>query len=195
MAPSTISIAVTEFLVLIAGLSTLVRYGTDGLYTLIIGGGSSADLVNDTHSTFSTFYQAALGNEIFNKILFFGFWMIVGLGAYMIIMIISNSFGEADKVAHEMNYTHNNKTRFLEHLGIRIGVHLAVAVAILLYSGLFIKILLPFCLSNYKIAAGSLPSLSGFGYGALAIIFLSVSLHVYIVLIRLFFLRLRVFAS
>src|SRR5436190_49968 len=88
LSPSIGSIAITEILVIVAGLSTLIRYGTTGLYSLIIGGGSSADLVNNTHSTFSTFYQAAFGNQILNKILFFGMWMLIGLGVYMIIMII-----------------------------------------------------------------------------------------------------------
>lgn len=197
LSPSPLSLVITFGIVILLSVSTLIKYGlnTTSLYDLVLGKGSSPDLINNTHIAFSTFYQNIFGNPTLNRILFFLFWMLIGLIVYLFLNVLGHGIGQADETVHEMNYVHANKTKSLEHYIKRIGIHCGVVVVLLLYSVLFLKAISPFGLLNVQISAAGLPQLSAFGYGVLGILVLSVGLYVYVILLRLFFLRIRVFGS
>lgn len=195
LAPTFASIVTCGVLIALIGASSAIKYGRDGLYALLLGRDSSPEFINSAHTTYSTYYNNIFGNSTLNSILFFVFWMIIGLIVYIFIMILNQGISEADEVAHELNYVHIQKNELLEQISIKLGIRFAVILGIAVYSFLFLKTLLPFSLANLQIVAGSLPNVTGIGYGLIGILSLALSLHAYVVLIRLLFLRVRLFAS
>lgn len=179
--------------VILISAGTFIKYGKVSFYNLLLGSDSSPDLINKTHEIISDFYQLIFGNSLLNKILFFVFWMMIGLIVYFFIMSTSHTIGEADEAVHELGYVHVKKQQFIHSLEVRLAIKTAVIVGSLLYSIVFIKIFFPFGLACIKIATGSITELSGIKYGLIGVLVLWLSLHVYIVLARLYLQRLRVF--
>lgn len=195
LAPSIASILICGVLIAFISASTTIKYGRDGLYALLLGPDSSPEFINSAHTTYSTYYNNIFGNSTLNSILFFVFWMIIGLIVYIFIMILNQGISEADEVAHELNYVHIQKNELLEQISIKLGIRFAVILGIAVYSFLFLKTLLPFSIANLQIVAGSLPNVTGIGYGFIGIFSLALGLHVFVVLLRLLYLRIRIFSS
>ncbi len=195
--PSVLSLIVTVSLASTLTIGTFIKYGTNGdkLYHLVLGSNTPNDLVNSTHATFSNYYQLIFGNTTLNKILFFMFWMLIGLGIYTIAMIVYRGFATAEETAEELSYVHINKSKVLRQLWTRWVLHILAAMLIIVYSVFFLRLFIPYGLSNLQLAVDLLPSLSSLVRGALGVILIFLSLHVYTVLFRLLFLRVRVFGS
>lgn len=195
ISPTPASLLISAGFMVLLGASTLIKYGlnTNSIYNLVLGTGSSEQLISDTHLVFSLLYQNIFGNPTLNKILFFVFWMLVGLVVYLFIQVSGHGISEADETLHELNYVHTKKSQYLEHLVKRTAVQIGIVVLIALYSTLFLKALLPYSLLSLQISLASLPNLPALGFGLLAIIVLGISLHIYVILLRLLLLRIRVF--
>lgn len=195
LAPSILSAMFITGTMIALSLSILIKYGTDtrSFYSLLLGEDSSPTLLGNTRAVFSAFYETVFSNPTLNKIMFFVFWMLIGLLVYLLLMGLGRGFGQADETLHKLKDANTNRLRVIEWLGIRLGVRLAAIAVTVVYSIFFVKLLLPFALLTLQIAAGSLPALSAFGYGAWGLLLLGLSLHVYVILLRLVLLRLRVF--
>lgn len=179
--------------VLVVFAGTFVKYGRVGFYDLLLGSESSPDLINKTHDIISEFYQLVFGNSTLNKILFFGFWMMIGLIVYFFIMSTSHTIGEADEAVHELSYVHVKRQQFIHSLVIKLAIKTAVVIGAIVYSIVFVKLFFPFALASIMIATGSITEITGIKYGLIGILGLCISLHVYVVLARLFLQRLRIF--
>lgn len=180
--------------VILISAGTFVKYGKVSFYNLLLGSDTSPDLINKTHEIISEFYQLVFGNSTLNKILFFVFWMLIGLVVYFFIMSTSHTISEADEAVHELNYIHVRRQQFIHSLEIKLALKTAVVIGAIVYSIVFVKLFFPFALACIKIATGSITELNGIKYGLIGIVGLSISLHVYVILSRLFLQRLRVFS-
>lgn len=195
LAPTFASILFCGSLIILISAGITIQYGKGGLYALAFGADSPPDFINSAQATYSTYYNNIFGNSVLNSILFFVFWMLIGLVVYVFIILVGKGAKDADEVVHEINYVHIKKDKLIEQLEVRAGVRAAIFIMTGVYTVAFLKTLFPFSLASLQIAAGSLPKLSGVGYGLQGVLALSLSLHIYVVLIRLFLLRLRAFES
>lgn len=195
--PSILSAALAVFgsilILILTNLSFLINSGL--FYEALLGKGSSIDLIQSSHDTLTSFSDLTLGNTIFNKILFFGFWMMVGLLVYASIISISHVFGEVEQDVQSMHYLHTRK-RFVEQRALlRFALRGAALLGFMLLSWVMLRVLLPFCILSVRVGLNQLSQPSGWGYCVLGFAVLTLCLHLYAIIFRLLTLKPRVFGN
>lgn len=191
--PSLSSLAVSfgltgTFLGILA-LSYTAKTGL--IYDYIFGPDSSASLIETSKSSIEALNQVIFGNPTLNKILFFGFWMAIGLIVYLTLTGIWSSVNSAYSTVNEINYATAHKLRIDNDLKYRIILRIVAAMLWFIYSVFFLKIFLPFSILCGRISVGTLNLPSGWLYGLISIVVLEVSLHLHVVFARFFMLRPR----
>lgn len=186
-------IGLTLFIMVFAGLSYTTR--NDLFYQYLFGPGSSVELIETSRSTIAAFNEAVFGNSLLNKILFFAFWMVIGLVVYVIITGFGAGVSIAERAIEELRFVHAERERITSELGARIVLGLIGLGLGVIYSVLFLKILLPFSVLCARIVAGEPGSASAWFYALLGFVVLSCALYLGMVLLRFLLLRPRIFGS
>lgn len=187
--------------VLLLGLAILavavLTYGSQSgfLYEYLFGANSSAELVSSSKGVLTTINDAVLGNSALNKILFFAFWMLVGLVVYIAIYAMSRSATTAAEDIKESLYTNIRHDDAVKSIAVRTAVRASVIILWIMYSVAFVKKLAPFCIELARQGGSSLTLLSGWLYVLSGLLVLSVCLHVHVIFLRFTMLRVRVFDS
>ncbi len=193
LSPSLLSGLVTTFLATAVLTIAIFSYasGSGMVYDYLFGPNSSAELIRGASNSVDAFSNTVFGNPTLNKILFFCFWMIVGLVVYMILYAIFKGTSEAAEDFQETKYMNGRAQELLRTIGTRLAIRSAVLALWVIYWVFFIKILLPFSILCAHIGAGAFPDVSGWGYGGLGLIVLTASIHLHLVFLRLFALKVR----
>lgn len=174
---------------LISGFSFVSKNGL--LYEYLFGSGSSSSLIETSKSTIEIFSDAFFGNLLLNKILFFIFWMLIGLTVYLLLSGLGASAAEAEQAIEESHYIHAEKHRITSDFRLKLVLRLIAIGLIIFYSVLFIKILLPFGVLCTRIVAGSPSEASNWIYGLFGFLVLSGSFYLWMILLRFLTLRPR----
>jgi hypothetical protein len=182
-------------LVIMVGAGLLFASQRGLIYDYIFGTGSSVDLIETSKSTISLFNEAVFGNPLLNKILFFVFWMVVGLVVYIVLSSIGSSAAEAEHALKETKFVHAQKARISHDFELKILLRLIAFGLLVIYGVLLIKILLPFGVLSARIVAGNSYQASSWLYGLLGFIVLVGSFYIGVVLLRFFMLRPRIFGG
>ncbi len=195
--PSLISGLVTVFISVAIIAAAVFSYisGNGLIYDYLFGPNSSAELIKQSRGTVATFSNTVFGNPTLNKVLYFAFWMLVGLVVYIILYTI---FRSTSKVAEDINVATFKNAKIndiLSNFGVRLAVRCGVALGWVLYTIFFIKILLPFSILCARIGAADFPSLTGILYGLLGLVVLVISIHLHLVFARLMALKVRLIDS
>jgi hypothetical protein len=165
------------------------------IYDLLLGPDSSADLIQTSRDTITALTNTVFGNPVLNKVLFFMFWMVIGLVVYLIVSGLGSGINEADKALHELQYANMRRLQLQESFMLRAMLRAITAMVWFAYSILFIKFFLPFSVLSTRVGLNQLNSVTGWGLLLAAFVTLTTSLHLHIVLLRLFCLRPRVFGG
>lgn len=165
------------------------------LYDYLFGSNSSAALIETSRSTITVFNEAVFGNPTLNKILFFAFWMVVGLVVYVFISGIGAGISTAEHTLEEATFVHAQKLRLGSELGLRVVLHIIGAGLLMIYLIFFFKILLPFGVLCSRIVAGDIRQLSNWIYAVLGFTVLSAAFYLGIILLRFLLLRPRLFGG
>jgi len=189
------SLCVSSSIIVLLGATWSYSVGTGAVYNFLFGPGSSAELISSSRTSISVFFNTVFGNSILNKTLYFGFWMMVGLIVYVIIMGLIHGTSTAVRDVEEVTYTNVKKHDKYKTFGLRIGIHLLVAVAWALYCVFFVKIFFPFSILAARVGFVQLPHITGWLYSPLSFVILTLSLHIHVIFIRLVVLRLRLYES
>jgi hypothetical protein len=174
---------------LISGFSFVSKNGL--LYDYLFGSGSSSSLIETSRSTIAIFSDAFFGNPFLNKILFFIFWMLIGLIVYLILSGLGAGAAEAGRAMEESHYVHAEKQRISSDFRLKLILRLIAGGLIVFYAVLFIKVLLPFGILCARIVAGGPGNASSWVYGLFGFLVLSGSFYLWLVLLRFFTLRPR----
>lgn len=180
-------------LMAVSGFTYVTRNGL--FYEYLFGSGSSTTLIETSRSTISLFNETVFGNPFLNKVLFFVFWMVIGLVVYVILSGVGLGASEAGKAVEESHFVHADKQRITSELRSKIILRLIAFGLIVIYLVLFLKILLPFGVLCARILAGNVGQLSSWLYGILGFTVLCGSFYIGMVLIRFFMLRPRIFGG
>jgi hypothetical protein len=193
-AASFITILVSALVII--GVSTWTYTLKNGLlYDFLFGSSSSSELIQSSRSTFTAVNQTVLGNPLLNKVMFFVFWMLVGLVVYTIISGFGASINAADQTVHEMQYHNVRRQQFNEQLSTRIIMRSIASLSGFVYLVFFVKLLLPFSVLCSRIGVSDLDTIGGWFYLLGGFLVLALSLHLWIVLGRFFMLRPRLFGG
>jgi hypothetical protein len=195
--PSLGSLALCTGLSALTLLITTLAFNarTGFLYDVLFGPDSSVELIQSTRGTVNAIYQTAFSNSILNKIIFFVFWCLVGLLVYTLLSGIGKTTSAIAETNQRMHYLNAKKTQLEQQLGLRLIVYSMAALFGFLYSIFFIKTLFPFSILCARIGVNTLNSIGGWGYLLAGFIVLSVSFHIFIVVVRLFLLRPRIYGG
>ncbi|HSX35774.1 MAG TPA: hypothetical protein VLH84_02460 [Patescibacteria group bacterium] len=125
----------------------------------------------------------------------FGFWFLVGIVVYLFIASIYNAIRQAKTFDHELQYVHVNRASLV---GTAVVHFLMRAAAVLLWLGfarIFSTTILPYVASTLQSVSSHVGSATGIGILLLTTLLLAVCLHVLVILLRLLFLRPRLFRT
>lgn len=195
--PSALSIGlvvVTAALLLGAANMTFLS-DTGLLQNTIFGSDSEFGLIETSASSWSAITETVLGNPILNKVLFFGFWMMIGLVVYAILTTVGQSLAEAGEEFESMKYVHARKQLIEQDLFFRLTVRAVACIGLLLLSWVFFKLVLPFSVIASRVWLNDLSTPINWLYGFLGLTVLLLALHIFVILLRLLVLRPRIFGG
>jgi hypothetical protein len=176
-------------LLVITGVYYALGNGT--IYEFLLGKDSSAELISQSKGSLDTFSNTVFGNPILNKLLYFAFWMLIGLVVYFILYFIIRGASNTVENIEEAQYKSSRANDMLESTSFRLAVRLAFIGVWVGYCVVFLKLLLPFSVLSTRIAISDFPDPTGLLYGVLGVTVLLLSLHLHVVFLRLIALRVR----
>lgn len=169
--------------------------GSGLIYNFLFGNNSSVELQSQSRSTIVSFSNTVFGNPTLNKILYFAFWMLIGLLVYFLLYIVIKGTSSAVEEIEESKYTNASTKELTNQIIYRLLIRVVLIVSWIIYWILFIKSVLPFCVTATRVGAANLPSWNGISYMLLAGLLFALSLHVHIIFMRLISLRVRLLNS
>ncbi|HET7320635.1 MAG TPA: hypothetical protein VFI84_03590, partial [Candidatus Saccharimonadales bacterium] len=133
-------------------------------------------------------------NHVVSNMPLFLFWAGIGVIVYFFAISIAGAFGRAVEMERELGYVNAPRQRIMRNAAIHTIVRLVMLGAWVVYMELFLRILLPYSLGAAHVAATSVLA-SAIAYAVLSTSILLASLHIHVVMLRLIFLRTRIFGS
>lgn len=122
---------------------------------------------------------------------------LAGVALYVLVRALIRLIGSVSMTVNEMRAVDTPAKRAIEHEMVRrLGVRLLVLLVWTLYTFVFIKVVLPFCIlaSEVGLDQTSRPTMA-MAYLLFAFALLFVSLHLHVIAMRLLLLKVRVFGS
>lgn len=175
-------------------VSVFLGLGNSGtsFYELLFGPASTPELISSTRSTFDSLSQSFFGNPLINNVLFFGFWLLIGLVAYAFVSGTGATIGAAHQLVEEEKMIHAHKQNLEKELITRLVLRAAALLAWVLYMVVFLRLFLPFAMLSFQVATQASFSVSSVYTTALGYLVIFTSLHLHVVLLRCLLLRPRV---
>lgn len=189
----TLTVILAILLLTAANFSFLVSSGL--LYDGLLGENSSLDLIQSSRDSASAISQTIFGNPILNQVIFFAFWMMVGLFVYVSITALGQTFSEAENDLKSFRYVHARKKLIERNILVRLAIRIGGLLAGLLFGWVFLRLLFPFSVFSSRVGLDQLSKPIGWLYIALAGIVMILSLHTLVIIARLIVVRPRVFGS
>lgn len=163
------------------------------LYEIIYGSGSSPDLIRESNIAFNQLNQAVLGNNTLNKILFFGLWMLIGLFVYALLTEVGRTVNRSKEEFDSLKYVNAQKEVIEKDYLYRFLLRSLGLLSLGVYMYVFMKFLYPYGIYAVRVGLNENSRLIGWLSLILGGIVTVISLHVFVVLIRLATLRIRIF--
>lgn len=195
LTPSLSSFFIAVFLVTIVIADFIIGSGQqEGIfYERFFGQDSTPAIIETANTTWANFSTNVFGNSALNKVLLAVFWMLVGLVVYVVIGLTRSYTSGIAQLWNEMHYVHAKSQDIELRVGLRIFARSVAFLAWAGYSLLFFSVLFPLALFCIKNALVSLHGWQAMGFLFFGIVELLVCLHLFVVLLRLTFLRVRLF--
>ncbi len=196
--PSTASIALSLVLTVVivgAGLwFTDIRTGV--LFNALTFGSNAPDTTITTSlTTINQLNDRIFGNELLNKFLFYGLWLMIGCLVYVLVSAIIAFGGESVEAVEEMKYVNASRAGLERVFLSRLGTRIIAIILEVLYSLFFLRLILPYSTYAIHVGVNQTQLLPALGYIGLGTAVLMAGWHVHVVLIRLVALKTRLFES
>jgi hypothetical protein len=188
---SSITVVASTVMVFI---NTIVNIGgsSDQLFRIILGSNTSPELIDTTKSMVSGLAEIIFDNPTVNKLLFFAFWILVGLVVYVFVNGAGSGLNAAQKFYDEEKMIHVHKDKLEQEVLLKLTLIAAAICAWVLYMVVFLKLFLPFSVLSFQVAWGGDLKVSTVLTGLFGFVVLLVTLHLHIVLLRCATLRPRI---
>lgn len=153
--------------------------------------GSAVDGLLVSSGTMHTFRATVLSNPALNKVLFFCFWMIVGLFVYVILATVWDSFSNAGSAIESTHYVHARRDLIQNNLLVRLAIQVGGVLSLIVFGVIFASLLYPFSILSTRVGFSELNTFAGWGYALLGLVVLTLSLHCFVIIGRLIMARPR----
>lgn len=195
--PSAFSLVASLSLTTIILVSSVLSYSrqNDFLIRLLHGSDGVVSGFEQSKSFIDEMNHLIFGNSILNNVLFFVFWICLGLMSYFVVSFIGQSYETITKHVEKMKYVNAQPKKAVHSLVQRLAVKSVVLIVWLLYCFLFLRFFVPFSILSTRVGLSELPSGQGVLFLIVAYLVLLVCIHLHAILLRLFMLRLRVFGD
>lgn len=124
------------------------------------------------------------------------FWVIFAVILYVVVNVAHNLWVEArndivveEQFVHPMHYSHDN---FWVLLVQRSAFRLAMVIILIVYTYAVFNLLLPLWLNFFHLWINNLTSITDWFFLIVAFAGMGVTMHLYVVFVRLFLMRVRV---
>lgn len=165
------------------------------IYNLLFGSTSSTSQIETAKTTVHAFTDTVLGNAILNKVLFFGFWLTVGLVVYTVALGFNFYAGTFVTFWEELHEINSRKKLLQQQFRLRLLLQVIGLLLLTFFTVFFIKIFLPFSILCARISIGQWGNWAGLGYFMAGFTTLLLSFHIFTVLLRFAALRTRLFGN
>lgn len=140
---------------------------------------------------FSGLLHDVLGRPTARDALSFGFVFVLGVVVYSMLTIFSLAVNSTAGTWSAWRKAGGIRRQVRSEITQRFGFRLAVFLLWLVYSWVFLKLLLPFSVSTSRFGIATVEALSGWLNIAIGLVVLFAALHVHVIFARLFALRPR----
>jgi len=167
------------------------------IYEYLFSPHGQVSILQDSTSTLGAVFDTVSAQPLTYNIVVLVGALIVGFLVYGVLQVMSH--GLASVVSTLLNFrfarSTDTKIKMELELGSRIGIRIATAIIWVFYWLFSAKFILPFCVLAGRVGVGELDTAEGWFYCLLSYVLLVLSLHLHIILIRLFALRPRIFGG
>lgn len=176
-----------------ANYSYVVKSGL--LYNALLGAGTPYNTMQSSNSAVSALHQTVFSNPMFNKLLFYGMWLLAGLCIYGFIMLFRTSLMQEKSELQQLQYIHARRSQIEHDLVLRTAIRLTGLLIGLTLIWLFINFLFPFCVLAARVGLDKLSLLNGWLFLLLGLVVMIMTLHIFIVILRIIFFKPRLFGG
>ena len=123
------------------------------------------------------------------------FWGIIGLVAYFFVENIVNTYRQINEFGKELNYVNAKRDLIIKMAVENLLLRTVSALGWLVFLNVFLKIIIPFAITESHLWVTHIKSINGLLDGFKAFIIMVVSLHLNTVFLRLIFKKPRLFTQ
>lgn len=196
LTPSWLSgfVAVVATLVVVVGTIIITRLQGSSLQKdfFVL---DNANNVPSASETYQSLTSNLATNPIISNLPLFLFWAGLGLVVYFLATSIYSALTEVAEVREEMGYVNDPRHQLVREAIQQMVLRVVTFAVWIVYLQVFLRMILPYTMAAAHVAGTNLSSLNGVEYGAIAFVVMILSLHLHTVLLRLAFLRPRLFDS
>jgi hypothetical protein len=146
-----------------------------------------------THAGSNHLANSLLQNNLINNLPLFFFWTLVGIIVYLIASDIVKAIQSTLEVKRELNYVHADRSSLVRSTIEQLIVRL-IAIAIWFpYLFFFFRKIVPYVITLAIVSTTSGQAILLPAYIVLGVAVMSVAIHINLVLLRLIFLKPRLF--
>lgn len=185
--------AVTIGVLLVAGTIVLTVFGDTVQQSLL--GLQHVYTQSSVGAKVSTISDNFASNTYLNNVLLFLLWGSVGLMVYSVVQGIVSELSRANSLVQELRFAQVDRRSILREALLRETVKVLAFVTWWVIFRYAIFKLTPFTIATAHTSATHLANVADWGYSLLAIVLCVLTVHVLTVLMRLSFLRARVFGT
>lgn len=135
-----------------------------------------------------------LDSKVLNEVFYVLSWAFVGILMYFCFLILTKSFDEFMRMISIRNIISKNKSKYAHDYVSRIFFRIFVFIILLFYLTMFLQVLLPISISSI-LAGSGFSSLDDIKYLMIGLVLLILTTHLFTILIRILFMRVRVFGG
>jgi uncharacterized oligopeptide transporter (OPT) family protein len=153
--------------------------------------------LEESSGSASAFREALTQPSVSRNLAILGVSVLAIVALFVIVRIILRMLSGISMTFKEFQAVESPQKSAVEHeLGKRMGIRLLVLVVWTAYTFVSVKVILPFCILASEVGLDQRKdTLDAVGYVLFASAVLFATLHVHVILARLFLLRPRVFGS
>ena len=179
-------------LAIVIGAVALLHYNGSSWQLLVTAQQAPPTMVG-TNST--TFEGEVNDNVLVSSLPLLVFWGGVGIIVYSFIIAVGDAFRNVLELKEEMHYVHANRHFLLRQALFHLVLRVIFLVIWMLYVSYTLHFLLPYVIALAYAGSGGFGLLFNCIYLVGAVVIAAISLHLHTVLLRLLFLKPRMFGQ
>jgi hypothetical protein len=190
LGPSWLSLGISAVLVILLMGRLVLEQIRSGLGP----GAAVLQTIADSGSTFLASHSLSSTNTVVQDLPVFVLWACVGAIVYFLVIDSARLLGEVGELKRQMGYVHSDRRALTWDYAERLGIRLLGLLLLFVSFMLILKMSLPYALAT-AVTVGTSFGPSSLLFAVVGALLLLISLHLFVVSLRLLLLRTRIIAE